>query len=310
MKNTGLYWGLFLIICLVNGTTWGAQKIGLQGSLPLWSASMRFLIAGFTVGIILIVMRKWDFKIEYLKIAFLYGVFYFSLPFGIVYWATQYLSSGIISVLASTISISLLIIEYFYEKKHISLNQFIGAALSFVGLVVLLWNQLQVDASWISFVAMIFVILGMIATAIITIVVRPTLSKVSILNLNSVAMLIAGMALFITSLLFEQGARSFSGVSLTSLLYLSFVGSSITIAIYMYLIKNWDASKASGHLFISPIIALYLGHVIFNEKLGSTIYVGTAIILLGVILVNISLPASKNKDNAIIWETQNNKSGQ
>jgi ABC-type spermidine/putrescine transport system permease subunit I len=32
----------FIILCSIGGTTWALQKLGLNNSLPLWSAGMRF----------------------------------------------------------------------------------------------------------------------------------------------------------------------------------------------------------------------------------------------------------------------------
>ncbi|GAA3314026.1 hypothetical protein GCM10020331_005580 [Ectobacillus funiculus] len=62
------------------------------------------------------------------------------------------------------------------------------------------------------------------------------------------------------------------------MLYLAIVGSVLGLWINMYLLKSWHISRATMHLFVSPVLALYVGFVFLGELLSQNIYIGTVFI--------------------------------
>lgn len=288
MNHKSLLWLFFVIICLVNGTTWGAQRIGLENSLPFWSSSMRFIISGSLICIILLIFKKWKLPPKGYMLALFYGIFYFSVPFGTVYWGTQYISSGLVSVLMSMLAVMLLIFNKIFGGIPATKMQISGVLFSLIGIIIIFWQTFQIDYSLLSIVSMLLILTSGLGSALVTIKVRDHLSYMPIFNFNAVAMIIGGIGLGFASLLLENGNRTFHGPSLYALLYLSTVGSVIGLALYMTLLKHWHVSRASAHLFISPAIALYLGSLFLGETLNIYTYVGTALILCGVMLINIS----------------------
>ncbi|MFP3126222.1 EamA family transporter [Ectobacillus funiculus] len=279
-------YALFVSLCFIGGTTWAFQKIGLTNSLPLWSAGMRFTIAGLLISILLSTQKKYVISKELIKLSILNGLMYFAIPFGTVYWAGQYLSSGLISILAASISIFLLLLNKLFKGIPTTKAQKIGVLLSIIGMIVVFGNQLSIKASLIEGTAMSFVILAMFGSAFITIQVQQRIQDIPILTFNSFSMLSGGFVLLLSSLFLEHGNRTFSGISLVALLYLAIVGSVLGLWINMYLLKSWHISRATMHLFVSPVLALYVGFVFLGELLSQNIYIGTVFILTGVFLIN------------------------
>ena len=89
----------------------GFSKAGLSDSLPFWSAGMRFMIASILIAAFLLARRQFVLSKELLVLSFLNGIMYFSVPFGSVYWASLYLPSGLVSILAASISVFALMIN-------------------------------------------------------------------------------------------------------------------------------------------------------------------------------------------------------
>ncbi|MEB7852473.1 MULTISPECIES: DMT family transporter [Staphylococcaceae] len=288
MNRKLLLWLFFILVCLVNGTTWGAQRIGLENSLPFWSSSIRFLISGSLISIVLLLLKKWKLPPKGYTLALFYGVFYFSVPFGAVYWGTQYVSSGLVSVLMSMLAVMLLVFNKIFGGIPATKMQIFGVLFSLFGIIIIFWQTLQFDYSPLSILSMLLILTSGLGSALVTIKVRDHLSYMPIFNFNAIAMIIGGIGLGIASLILENGNRSFHGPSLYALIYLSTVGSVIGLALYMTLLKHWHVSRASAHLFISPAIALYLGSLFLGETLNIYTYVGTVSILCGVMLINIS----------------------
>ncbi|MFP7484293.1 EamA family transporter [Priestia filamentosa] len=278
---------LFGLLCLIGGTTWAFQKTGLEGSLPFWSAGMRFLIASILIAGYLFLNRKLSFSKEVLIISLLNGLMYFAIPFGSVYWASLYLPSGLVSVLAASISVFALLINRLFKGTPASKGQKMGVILSLFGIIFVFGNQLLIKGDLIELIAMAVILVAMFGSALITIQVQMRIKSLPIMTFNSLSMFSGGTILLILSLILEDGNRTFSGSSLFSLLYLAIVGSVLGFWINIYLLKQWHISKATAHLFISPIIALYVGFIFLEEALNNQIYLGTIFVLIGVIFINL-----------------------
>jgi drug/metabolite transporter (DMT)-like permease len=277
---------LFLLLCLIGGTTWAFQKVGLTNSLPLWSAGVRFIIAGLIIGMILFVQKKYIISKNVVRLSILNGLIYFTIPFGAVYWAGQYLSSGLISILAASISIFSLLLNKLFKGVPTTKIQIIGVFLSVMGIIIVFANKLTINGSLIEIIAMSTVLLAMFGSAFITIQIQQKIKEIPILAFNSFSMLIGGGTLLIFSIFLEQGNRTFSGISLIALLYLAIIGSVLGLWINMFLLKSWHISRATMHLFISPVLALYVGFAFLDETISNNIYMGTIFILAGVFLIN------------------------
>ncbi len=234
---------LFIVLCLIGGTTWAFQKAGLSDSLPFWSAGMRFMIASILIAAFLLIRRQFVLSKELLVLSFLNGIMYFSVPFGSVYWASLYLPSGLVSILAASISVFALMINRLVKGTPATKLQKWGICLALLGITIVFGNQLLIKVDVIEIVAMIVILCAMFGSAFIQIKVQQRIRSLPILSFNSLSMLSGGAVLLISSLIFESGTRTFSGVSLYALLYLAVVGSILGFWINIYLLKNGTSQK-------------------------------------------------------------------
>ena len=91
----------FAAICLIWGTTFMAIKIGLQDLPPLLAVGLRFLAAGFILAGYLafvdggLVLPKGP---ENLKLMLYLTLWNYPVPYALVYWGEQFISSGLTSV--------------------------------------------------------------------------------------------------------------------------------------------------------------------------------------------------------------------
>lgn len=276
----------FVILCFIGGTTWALQKTGLNNSLPLWSAGMRFLIAGIIILFFQSLRRQFKVNAYVIRLALANGLFYFAVPFGTVYWASSHVPSGLVAVLASSISVYALLLNHFLRGKPASLRQIVGVLCAVAGIIVVFSNRLYIGNNSTDILAMVAILLAMGSSAAITLKVQRHISVLPFLNFVSLSMLFGGSMLLSASLILENGVRTFSGSSLYALLYLAVIGSVLGFSLNILLLKHWHISKATSHLFISPVIALYIGYVFLDETITINVGIGTSIVILGVMLIN------------------------
>ena len=106
---------VWLILCLIWGSTWIFIKIGLNDLPPITFAAARFLLA---VLLLAPLIKLFGFKMprtgsEWRLIA-LTGVLQFSLNYSAVFWAEQHITSGLAALLQAMITVFGLLLAWFY----------------------------------------------------------------------------------------------------------------------------------------------------------------------------------------------------
>jgi drug/metabolite transporter (DMT)-like permease len=103
---------------------------------------------------------------------------------------------------------------------------------------------------------------------------------------SAVQMLIAGIFLSVVGIsIGELPHLNFEVNGLISLAYLIIMGSLVGYTSYIYAIAKLPLSLVSTYAYINPIIALFLGWLVLDEKLNSQIVIAAVVILVGVFTV-------------------------
>jgi len=138
--SNGLKIGLvYVLLCFIWGSTWLAIRFGLESLTPLFSAGMRFSLASIFIFILMkiktVSLQKDSVSI---RLYLLMGFFSFVIPFGLVYWAEQFVPSGMASVLFAVYPFVVVIFSYLrIPSESIGAYKIIGTILGFSGIVVI-----------------------------------------------------------------------------------------------------------------------------------------------------------------------------
>ncbi|OPA73593.1 EamA family transporter [Paenibacillus selenitireducens] len=284
----------YLIMCLVFGTTFLAIKIGIDaGAPPFFSAGLRFLLAGSILMLYMVVRRKARFSLLLHKEMLLTGA---GLTFGVfatLYWAEQYLSSGIAAILSATAPLMILLLQTVIARQRLSLSSLAGCLTGTVGVVLLLLPGLTVTYSRIWVLGCAAVLLGQVfysAGAVYSRRVVQRFQDTSPIALNAAQMMYGGGMLLVLSLFTEEihmGAV-LAPNAILSLLYLIIAGSMTGHTIFYWLIAKTNPVFPSTWLYISPLIALCLGAVLYDEPVSVLSVVGGITIIIGIVVVNLN----------------------
>src|SRR5215813_8765320 len=137
---------VWLILCLIWGSTWLFIKLGLADLPPLTFAGIRFVIACLILAS-LIWLRRLPVPragSDWLLLA-LTGVMSFSINYGLLFWGEQYISSGLAALLQATIpAFGLVIAHYYLPAERITPLKIVGIVLGVVGVAIVFSNQLSV----------------------------------------------------------------------------------------------------------------------------------------------------------------------
>lgn len=282
----------YSLVCLIFGTTFLAIKIGVDaGAPPFFSAGIRFFMAGVILFLWMVWKGKASFSLLLRKEMLFTGAALTFGTFAALYWAEQYVSSGLAAVLSATGPMMILLLQTaLYRQKSPSYSVY-GCIIGFTGVLLLVLPSLAVDISPLWLIGCAVVLIGeccYAAGAIYSKKVTTTFSGVSPVALNAAQMMYGGALLFILSIFTENVHPKFllSFKTAGSLLYLTVIGSMVGHTLFYWLVAKTNPVFPSTWLYISPPIAVGVGLLFYGETVTWITALGVFTIIAGTVLVN------------------------
>ncbi len=277
-----------MMISLIWGSTWLAIRIGLETLTPFISAGIRFFVGALFIYIFM----KWkrisiQTDLHSLKLYIVLGLFSYVIPFGLVYWAEQFIASGLTSILIASYPIFVIIFSrLLLPNQRIGPYQLVGVVLAFIGIIVIFSENISIDLTN-DFWGMIAVFTSALLQAAILIIIKKHGQHLHPLSMNFVPVLMGGVVMVVMGFLFEDSSGwQFTTGAMLSISYLALFGTAFSFTIYYWLLKRINAVILSLSSFITPIIALFLGWLILDENLSILVLIGSSLVLMGILFAN------------------------
>jgi drug/metabolite transporter (DMT)-like permease len=279
---------VWLVLCLIWGSTWLFIKLGLENLPPLAFAGIRFVIATVIV-FSLIAIRRIPLphrKKDWILLA-VTGVLSFTLNYGLVFWGEQYISSGLAALLQSTLPAFGLIIAHFYlPGERITLPKILGVLLGVFGVGVIFSNQLQVagpKALW----GCAALVLSAFCAAYANVLVKTYSIDLQPSILAGGQMLFGLIPLLLIGIPLEGNPFNYrwTPIAVVSLFYLAIVGTVIAFLLYYWLMQNMDVTKTMLIALVTPVTAVILGMLVLKEDMHWRTLIGGAMIISGLALI-------------------------
>jgi len=290
MKSTPLrIFLVYLLLCFIWGSTWLAIRASLESLTPFISGGSRFLLASIFI-LALMKFRGVSLQMdrESIRLYLLMGFLSFVIPFGLVYWAEQFVPSGLASVLFGVYPFFVAIFSFFrLPDEPIGKLKIVGMISGFLGIVVIFSDSFSADLSNF-LLGMIAVALSGIIQAWIAVTLKKSGKHLNPLSMNFIPMLIAGVFGLMIGILVEDLSKlKFDDTAIISVTYLSFFGSVVTFTSFYWLMKRINVVLLSLVAFITPIVALILGWIFYNETLSEQHVIGSIMVLVGLLIANL-----------------------
>ncbi|KAB7667179.1 DMT family transporter [Bacillus sp. B1-b2] len=282
---------LYSIMCFIFGTTFLAIKVGVdQGFPPFLSAGIRFFAAGAVLYLFLLGRKRTTWKLLLRKELMLTGFSLTFITFASLYWAEQFVSSGIAAILSASGPIMIVLLQNIFLRVKMDKSSIIGVIVGFIGVFFLFLPGFTINWSlhWIIGCGIILIgEIGYAAGSIYSSKIIGVFKEESPIALNAVQMIYGGIFLLVLSLLTRETVHSLTIPVFFSLVYLTIAGSMVAHTIYYYLVAKTNAFLPSTWLYVSPLIALGIGHFFYKEDVHPVMFIGVILILSSLVLINI-----------------------
>ncbi len=280
------------LTCIIWGTTYLVNKLGVQLIPPFLFAFIRHSFAGILMlsYMFLIQKEEWpDWK--YLRLQIFLGFLLLSIGNGVGVIGLKYIDSGLSAILAATSPILIAMLTHFFTPSDkIGLFAWIGLIIGFSGLSLICLEKIKFPIHLDeNFIGISLTLLSIAAWASGTVISKSKPSKRSPFLSAGFQMIFASIPLGIVTIATEDYSNfHLSWKVLMIWAYLIVLGSLVAYTAYIYALKFLPAPVVSIQSYINPIIAMQLGYFILKENFSKTLLLGSALTLLGVFVVNYS----------------------
>ena len=289
---------LYVVVFLAWGSSWFAISFQLGDVAPQVSIVWRFLLAS-------IILFIWCY-FRGLKLSFpwrdhlswlLLGFFLFCINYICAYFGTFYLASGLVCLIFSTLTLFTVFNGFIFFKKPIRLPILVGAVVGIAVLSIIFSNEISstdwsLDSGVVKgflwmLLATFFASIGMLLSG------QFQARKMPLVQSNAFSMLY-GSLILVSYITVSDVSFSFntSYSYVISLVYLALIASVIGFGVYLKLVGNIGADKASYVNIFTPTIALLLSTLFENYEWSWVGLIGVLLIVIGNIIVLYAKPVN------------------
>lgn len=199
--------------------------------------------------------------------------------------------SGIACVLTYTQPLFLFALAIPFLNEKVTSSRVLGGLFGFVGIFVLSFRSLGL----FSLESTIVLLVAALLWAAANVYYKMHMTQIDPILTSSFQYVVGAVLLSIVCLAVNDYVFPTSLNYLSILLYTSVADFSVAYVIWLMLLRSEDATILAGSSFLVPLIALFFGSILLGESIDTQSVLGSALILLGVYLVNVNKKSSQNE---------------
>jgi drug/metabolite transporter (DMT)-like permease len=276
---------LFLVMSLIWGATWIATKAGIAVVPPLFFGAVRYVLVSAVIvfmvrGLPRVFAQGRALRLIVTSMLVVVGTY------GFLYWGMQFVASGVAGVVNMSMNpVCLFGFAILLGQERPTWRHGLALVLGIAGLLVLFSGKADVAGTASELWGAAALVAAALSYCLGSVLSRPLLDQLTPLQLTAAQAVVGAAGLAALSLLLEP----ISGVTfraliapapLGGLLFLVIAGTFVAYIIFLRLVRDWGAPRAGLYSFVSPVVALFLGAIVYAEPLTWRELTGAAMLLV------------------------------
>ncbi len=283
---------LLLSLACCWGPSFLFMKVAVEYVPPITITTCRLIVGAILLYTILrfqnVTLQRPKASLKYLFIA---GLFQSAVPFTLFAAGEQYVDSSLAAIISGSSPLFTLFLAHFFaENDRITKGKSIGAAIGFLGLLVLVFPSLVAANSNAKFGiwGVMMILAAAMCYSIGFIYTKKHIRGFKPLVAPTIQFFLGFLFLLPFCLIIERPwtINYVSTPAILSILSLGVFGTAFAFVIYYKILEVASSTYLSMVNYITPVFGAILGMIILDEKLSWNSYLGCAMILLGVMTAN------------------------
>ena len=283
---------LMIVLCMV----WGLQQVILKMAASDISPLMQIALRSGLAALLLLPLVLLDQKSQLMnpknvKAGALVAVL-FSLEFFLLAQALQLTSASHAVVLLYTAPIFVTLgLHWKLPSERLTLLQWTGIGIAFIGIVVTFIRPQQIGVNTFQQQMLwgdLYALAAAIAWAATTVTVRlsslaqAAVTQTLFYQLAGSFILLLGWAFFM-----GQAVVQWTPLVMGSLAFHTLIVSFASFLAWFWLLRNYLASRLGVFSFLTPLFGIIFGVWLLDENIEANFIFGTALVLLGILVVSL-----------------------
>lgn len=283
---------LMIVLCMV----WGLQQVILKMAASDISPLMQIALRSGLAALLLLPLVLLDQKSQLMnpknvKAGALVAVL-FSLEFFLLAQALQLTSASHAVVLLYTAPIFVALgLHWKLPSERLTILQWTGIGIAFIGIVVTFIRPQQIGVNTFQQQMLwgdLYALAAAIAWAATTVTVRlsslaqAAVTQTLFYQLAGSFILLLGLAFFM-----GQAVVQWTPLVIGSLAFHTLIVSFASFLAWFWLLRNYLASRLGVFSFLTPLFGIIFGVWLLDENIEANYIFGTALVLLGILVVSL-----------------------
>jgi drug/metabolite transporter (DMT)-like permease len=275
----------FAAIYFLWGGTFLAIRIAVLQAPPFFTAGLRFFVAGAVLYVFMRLCGQPGPSAAQWRSIAVTALCMFVATYGALFWAEQFVPSGITSVIEATLPITTIALEVFiFRQQPFRWRMLAAVALGFCGVA---WLLIKNDQQPFAALPCVVILAGGAAWSLGAVLTR-SMTRPKSLPLAAGAQMMLGGAVLLALSQATGELQPFPHISVQAglaLLYLIVGGSLLGFTAYVWLLARMPATRVASHAYVNPLVAVALGYFAAGEVLTIRMILASALVVASVFLI-------------------------
>jgi len=275
----------YVTVALIWGSTWGAIKIGVTDVPPFVFAFVRAVAVASLLTIVAVALRQpFPRGRRTIAVAVVVGLINLGWSWAIIFWAEQFVPSGLVSVFGAAAPVWTAVLAHFLVKSdRLSALKVLGLVLGLGGTIILIGAP-ETGDGMAGLVATALLALMAISWAIAAILQSRFLTRVA--PIPAVALGSWASVLLLSPLALGQLSTDWHWTtpSILALAYLVVFGTGFAMVVSLWLYRKLRPTTITLIQVVVPAEAILIGTLWLGEPVTIRMLAGAALVVAAVAL--------------------------
>lgn len=301
--------GLLLLLATIWSSSFAAIKVGIDVIPPITLTMIRVAVGAMLLyGVLRAKGMRLSKKPRVWGSFFLIGLLGSALPFTLINWGEQEISSGLAAIMVASMPLAALVLGRIFSDEVLNGRRLLGVLVGFSGVVMLIGpRELMVLGD--QALGQLAVALAAVLYAVAGILVRklPTAKPIE----HGTGVLMASSIILIpTSLIFESPwTIDFTPEAIAAGVYLGVLPTAAATFLLMVIIAARGVTFVALNNYLIPVLGVLWGYLFLSEPVTNEALAALGLIFTGLTIAGIgptTRPAAPSVPDTVIVVTEEN----
>jgi len=283
-------WGMLILLGIIWGASFMGVSFALTGFGPLWVAALRIAIAAAILMIAAYMSgvglpdrstakgrRIWVHAVGF-------AIFSNALPFSLLSWAQQYVTSGFAGITMAVVPLFVLPLAHVVLREFMTPRKIVGFLMGFAGVLVLIGPAALGGVGGLSENMARLACVGASACYAIGAIITRTAPSGPLLSYSAAGLSLGAVLTIAMALLYEGAPPAAPPAAWAGVLYLGLFPTALATLLLVRVINDAGPTFLALVNYQVPVWAVILGMLFLGEALPGSFLTALVLILGGLAL--------------------------